>query len=78
MTNDWALNYVLYYGGVYKLYFCVGYFRHKTTELLFLFLLHVTKRKIKGDTGESEGSSSRCTFPPPQTEFRALGWTGLG
>lgn len=35
MTNGWALNYVLYYGGVHKPYFSIGYFRHKTSELSF-------------------------------------------
>lgn len=37
VTNGWALNYILYYRRVHKPYFSVGYFRHKTSELPFLF-----------------------------------------
>lgn len=37
VTNGWTVNYVLYYGGVHKPYFFINYFRHKTSELSFLF-----------------------------------------
>lgn len=63
MTNGWALNYVLYYRGVHKPYFSVGYFRHKTSELSFLFWSHVTKKKV------GVGGGKKCLAQNP-TEHR--------
>lgn len=67
MTNGWALNYILYYGGVHKPHFSIGYFRRKTSELSLLFWLHVTEKKKSHGRwwweGEVSGSDGTVNYP---------------
>lgn len=81
MTNGWALNYILYYGGVHKPHFSIGYFRRKTSELSLLFWLHVTEKKKKPWAmvvgGRSVWLRRNSKLPLKACECRGLRWVGL-